>query len=159
MYSNEEQKFTTEEEIEEHFHRILEKVSDGKPMTGMNQIIWRPDTPEETVIRAQRQAAINQLRVKKMEESPMFSGNIDAMPTAKDIPDIVNPYESLKEAITPEVLNAMLQSPMFANNDGYTAMNDLGLSQSADGPAPMNDDGHVGGWGAMFQEPLQPFSF
>jgi hypothetical protein len=56
-------------------------------------------------------------------------------------------------------MEGMLQSSMFTNSDGYTAMNDLGLVQSDDGPAPMNDDGHVGGWDSMFQEPLQPFSF
>jgi hypothetical protein len=68
------------------------------------------------------------------------------MPTYNPtIQSLLETEEANIQAVRSATIDEVLQSPMFTNNDGYTAMNENGSSD--------------GTWDTMFREPLQPFSF
>ena len=115
---------------------------------------WKINKPEIEAINKEYEQSLHKARLKEVEQSFIFK-TLDECPVTNPDPTIPiynQNIQSLLEAeevniqeIRSTTINEVLQSPMFTNNDGYTAMNENGSSD--------------GSWDAMFQEPLQPFSF
>jgi hypothetical protein len=114
---------------------------------------WNIEKPEIREIQNERDAAILAERLRQMEQSSQFRPLEECPVTNPDptipiynpnIQSILEAEEANIQAVRSATIDEVLQSPMFTNNDGYTAM---------------NDEQQTEGWDAMFQEPLQPFSF
>jgi hypothetical protein len=115
--------------------------------------LWNTPKPEEDKLRKQWEEEINQARLEELKESFIFK-SLEECPITNPAPEMpmYNPdIQSILEeeqiniqAIRSATIHEVLQSSMFTNNDGFTAM---------------NDEQQTDGWDSMFQEPLQPFSF
>lgn len=115
--------------------------------------LWNTPKPEEDAIRKQWQEEINQVRLeelntsvicKPLEECPVSNPTPEMPMYNPDIQSILEEEQVNIQAIRSATIHEVLQSSMFTNNDGFTAM---------------NDEQQTDGWDSMFQEPLQPFSF
>ena len=109
--------------------------------------------PEEDKLRKQWEEEINQARLeelntsvicKPLEECPVTNPSPEMPMYNTNIQTILEAEEANIQAIRSATIEEVLESPMFTNNDGYTAM---------------NDEKQTDGWDSMFQEPLQSFSF
>jgi hypothetical protein len=115
---------------------------------------WKIEKPEIRVIEKQCEEAIHAERLRQMSQSSLFKA-LEECPVTNPDPTIPTYNQTLQllleaeeaniQAVRSATIDEVLQSPMFTNNDGYTAMNENGSSD--------------GSWDTMFQEPLQPFHF
>ena len=110
--------------------------------------IYNTPKPEEYKLQKQWQEEINQLRLeelnesfvfKTLEECPITNPDADIPIYNQNIQTILEAEQSNIDAVHASIIQEVECSPMFTNNDGFTAMNDMEAT---------ND------WAAMFQEPL-----
>ena len=115
---------------------------------------WRINNPELEAIDKEYKESLHKARLEELKQSFIFKPLEDCPVTNPDptMPTYNPTIQSLLEveevniqAVRSATIDEVLQSPMFTNNDGYTAINE---NVSSDGS-----------WDTMFQEPLQPFSF
>lgn len=110
--------------------------------------IYTTPKPEEEKLRKQWQKELDAVRLEELNTSFICSP-LDDCPITNPNPTIpvynsvlqtmLETEQSNIDAVHASMIQEVEQSPMFTNNDGYTAM---------------NDEQPTEGWDAMFQEPL-----